>query len=285
MGLFGWFADKVKESVDFVKDTVREVGEGVNVVKDTVRKVGELVKEVGETVAEIGEAIVDGAKELLGFGEKTAAKIDTKAQETSTTIGSTKSYDSQKASINETKKLNDELGKFKNLAFKASDEFETMLVKLGKNIIAKLAKPLSEREKEDFTSQCSRILEQIKGVIKREISSKISLGDNGVLSILKLESGDEKSKRMRNFINSTTKIAFKALGKDFAKNIEGNVESITKSLQNQLDFQQTLIKQQLEMLTRLKETNGVDEKQREQTKLGLDLSKQMAVLRALKGGA
>ena len=262
----GWFSD----IVDFVVDTVKEVGE--------------VVKEVGEAVVEVGGAIVDGVKDLLGFGKETAIKIEKENEKASTAIGKTTSYDTKKASIDETKRLNDELGKFKNEAFKVSAEFETRLAELGKNIIAKLAKSLSDKEKGDFTAQCKLHLEQIKGVIKREISPKISLNDNGILSILKLESGDEKSKRMRNFINSTTKVAFKRLGDDFANNIKGNVKSITSSLQTQLDFQQTLVKQQLEMLERLKETNGVDEKQKEQTRLGLDLGKQMSALRALKGG-
>ena len=234
----------------------------------------------------VATALSYGVKKVVDYFASDKEKVqetNQASQIASENIGNARKYDPKNASIDETKRLNDELGKFKSQAFKMGAEFEAKLIELGKELIDKLAQPLQTKSKEGFESRCKHSLSRIENVVRDKISSKISLSNNECLNILKLESGSQKRESMQNFIDSTTKAAFKALGDEFSSNIKESVELVIRGLKRDIGVQEVLINNQLKTLDAIRQASSVDEKQGRQISLGLDLGRQMAALRLIGG--
>lgn len=261
------FFSKIKDAIDFVRETVTEVSK--------------CVKEVAECVREIKGAVVDGIKELLGLNIK---KINDANNIASKKLGEMGEYNPEKASTSQTKELQNMLDKFKNPAIKASKNFESGLIDIGQNSIKALVKTLSAENKENFATLCQKELDNIKGILTKQLASKVSLANKQCLQILALDSGVEKEKQMKEFIANSVKKAFRAIGDSFSKGINANVETMTTTLQRELKYKCDLRDNQLATLRKIKEANSVEQKQSEQTKLAFDLSKQIKLFDLVNGG-
>lgn len=57
----------------------------------------------------------------------------------------------------------------------------------------------------------------VQGVLMRDLTPKLSIGNKECLKILKLKAGKDKEAEMRNFINKSFKESFSLLGSDVEK--------------------------------------------------------------------
>lgn len=253
-------------------------------VSDTWDSFCDLGRTIKDGFVEIGEAVVDGVKELLGLDsiKESARKINSANADSSHAISQMGSYDRQNASIAEMKQLNDELGKFKGLAAKESESFESALIDIWRKSIDKLAQSLAENGK-DFVKQCEAELKKIQGFVLNEISNKISLDNEKCVEILSLQQGADKESKMQDFIAKTTQKAFRKMGDRFVDSVENSVESMIKALQSKLEVRQTLANNQLATLEKIKEAKNIEQKQSEQANIALELNKKIAILNTIKG--
>lgn len=264
--------------------------------KDTLKKGAELVgKAVGavvSAVAEVGKAVVKGfsnannrVQDFISLDEtrQSVSAINTAGKNFARDFGSKSSYRRETATISQTKQIYDELGSFKNLATRESRNFENAFYRIGRDCIDDLTEGLMSDERDDFVASCKQDLDKINGTVVRELSSKISLDDRRCYEILTLSGGDEKERRMQEFVSNATKQAFKKLGDDFAQNLRANVASVIKNLQHKLDSQRQMSDKQLAFLRDYKEASSIEQKQNEQGKLALDLAKQIKLLSLIQG--
>jgi|GEM_PF-5090712 len=255
------FLDSVFKGLDFIE----------KVVTTTVETVFKPIIAVAEVIDEV-----------MGWDKKEPKTINEEREKVSKEISKTESYDENKATISQTQQLIYKLDDFKRPAIKSANIMEERLVEYGRKIIKQLTSALSADDKENFAALCQRELDGIRGIVAGELASKISLSNQKCKNILALGSGADKEKKMNEFIANTTRKAFRKLGERFAQGIKTNADMMIHALKDELKFQCDLRDSQLKTLSKIKETNSVEQRQSEQGKLALDLAKQIKLLSLIK---
>lgn len=279
MGFFGDLWDGFKEVVG---DTIEFVG----------KKLVEGAKAVGEAVfGTIGDAVGS----LFGSDDKPSSNKGSNqssnqapqkppvAQQTSKEIGSTKSYDVRAATIFETKKIQNELDKFKNEAIWQSEKIEREFFEKGKAAIESLIKPLQDsfgddKTLENFKQNCQRELDKIKGSAARKINLELSLGNAECLRILELTAGKQKEQKMLDFIKDSVVKAFQAISDSFKESLENNVANLSGIFKAKIDAQQQIYDTELKTLETIKNAQNQEQKQNEQLNLAVQICKKQHIL-------
>lgn len=279
MGFFGDLWDGFKEVVG---DTIEFVG----------KKLVEGAKAVGEAVfGTIGDAVGS----LFGSDDKPSSNKGSNqssnqapqkppvAQQTSKEIGSTKSYDVRAATIFETKKIQNELDKFKNEAIWQSEKIEREFFEKGKAAIESLIKPLQDsfgddKTLENFEQSCQRELDKIKGSAARKINLELSLGNAECLRILELTAGKQKEQKMLDFIKDSVVKAFQAISDSFKESLENNVANLSGIFKAKIDAQQQIYDTELKTLETIKNAQNQEQKQNEQLNLAVQICKKQHIL-------
>lgn len=268
MGIFGDIFDKVKEVV-------------VDIVVEGVKTIGKAVfGTIGDAV---GSLFGSDDKPSSNQAPNQAPQKPPVAQQTSKEIGSTKSYDVRAATIFETKKIQNELDKFKNEAIWQSEKIEREFFEKGKAAIESLIKPLQDsfgddKTLENFKQNCQRELDKIKGSAARKINLELSLGNAECLRILELTAGKQKEQKMLDFIKDSVVKAFQAISDSFKESLENNVANLSSIFKAKIDAQQQIYDTELKTLETIKNAQNQEQKQNEQLNLAVQICKKQHIL-------
>ncbi|MGX2972421.1 hypothetical protein [Helicobacter sp. T3_23-1059] len=222
-----------------------------------------------DKVVSAGKAVYDEIKSWLGSSDakESAKEINQLGDMLSKALGGKQAFDKDNASMQDMQNLQNELIEYKNRIAKEGETFESALRKIGVESISALAQSLGENGK-DFTKQCEAEFDKIQGFVLKEISNKISLGNEKCVEILSLDSSADKKTKMQDFIAKTTQKAFRKMGDRFVESIENSVASMTKALQSKLEVRQTLANNQLATLEKIKEAKKCRAKAKRTSKFG-----------------
>lgn len=232
----------------------------------------EPLKQVAKAV--VMDVVVEGIKWV---GEK----IKNFFSDAGESIGNTSAYDAEKATIGDTKQLNDELAKIKNQAIEYGEKLENDFLQSGKEAVESLIEQIRQVDSIDtssFKRQCNRILREFKGTIAKNISTKISLSDDDFLAIAALQAGDDKRQKAVAFCQSVAKKAFKEVAENFTNSLSTSIKNVTNLLNVKLESEQSIIKNTQSTLDKIKKAQKKEQKQQEQVNLALDLCKKEALL-------
>lgn len=267
-----------------------------NLAKDAIEWVGEKLVEGAKAVGKaVFGTIGDAVGSLFGSDDKPSSNQSSSkasnqapqkppvAQQTSKEIGSTKSYDVRAATIFETKKIQNELDKFKNEAIWQSEKIEREFFEKGKAAIESLIKPLQDsfgddKTLENFEQSCQRELDKIKGSAARKINLELSLGNAECLRILELTAGKQKEQKMLDFIKDSVVKAFQAISDSFKESLENNVANLSGIFKAKIDAQQQIYDTELKTLETIKNAQNQEQKQNEQLNLAVQICKKQHIL-------
>lgn len=214
MGFLSGFGSWVRDTVDWVKEKV----------KDTARKV----------------------KEFFTGG----------VRETSNRTAEEKAYDEMAATLAETKRINSILSDFSLKLADYADELESNAIEESGEYFNSLIEAL-DQNKSNFKVNTAKIKRnkvkverQIRGSFKKHLSKRVSLDDWECLSILKLDAGEEKRKRMNSFGNKVLMESANNLCIDIKESLLEQQEYIEECLDDKMN---ELIRIQHEMINKFDE--------------------------------
>lgn len=277
---------------DFVDWLAEKAGDVIEVVAKGVDKLEKVIDKTIDTLSKPILAAAEVVDNLLGLNDDKPSSNQSSnqapqkppvAQQTSKEIGSTKSYDVRAATIFETKKIQNELDKFKNEAIWQSEKIEREFFEKGKAAIESLIKPLQDsfgddKTLENFEQSCQRELDKIKGSAARKINLELSLGNAECLRILELTAGKQKEQKMLDFIKDSVVKAFQAISDSFKESLENNVANLSGIFKAKIDAQQQIYDTELKTLETIKNAQNQEQKQNEQLNLAVQICKKQHIL-------
>lgn len=144
------------------------------------------------------------------------------------------SYDRHEASISTTERLNEILISFLEGYNQYADQIEVQCIKIVEDYYKSLIKKLKDNpENKRFKAKIkrleqekSRIRDDIKGTIRKELGKRMSLDDSECLAILKMDAGSQKKERMKTFSNKIIKNALGTLAKNVRQTIDVQAEEV-----------------------------------------------------------
>ncbi len=161
--------------------------------------------------------------------------------ETSRRTAEENSYDEVAATLAETKRVNSILSDFSLKLADYADELEYNAIEESGEYFDSLIEEL-DQNKCDFKINTSKIKRnkvkverQIRGTFKKHLSKRVSLDDSECLSILKLNAGEQKRKRMNSFGNKVLREAANNLCLDIKESLLEQQEYIEECLDEKME--------------------------------------------------
>ncbi len=202
---------------------------------------------IGDFVSDVGDTISD----LFTGGSATAGAI-----------GATAAYDSETASILETKKINDILSTFAIKLEKKADKLEILCIKESGKYFENFIEGISKLNgsngikinvnsiKRDF----DKITNDSKGSFKKYLAKRVSIDDDECLEILKLDEGEDKKLKMKKFGGKVLKEAKEQLCDNIQKTLDSQGQYISEELNAEIN---NAISKLANMNSGLKELEGL----------------------------
>ncbi len=228
------------------------IGDGLKAV---VRGIGEFIEGVGdvtgiEFIGDLGRGIQDICAEK---------------------VASEKSYDKKEANIYTTDRLNDILVAFSEGYFQEATRIEKECVQLVQEYYDKMISLIENTPGGDYNranlkmlkNSRSRISKTIKGGIKEPLAKRMSLDDSECLRILKLDSGEEKKKKMKNFERKVIKGALRNLSNKVKKTLSEQTEDIQDYLSGISEEQEKAMQALKEQFDKMVEHNELEQSDKE----------------------
>lgn len=207
---------------------------------------------------------------LFGFGDEEAERTSRRGR-----------YDSNSASVEETRRINEDLSSYKN---KAAERAETIESELCDNIDETLDSLIDDVQKingKEFVGEKlnipiktlkadkRKITKSIKGSIKREITPLVSLDNAECREILEMSSGREKEKAMKKFMNKSMNKSLQSLQENIAESVEDSTTNIEEILESRLNSIETRLRGNIAELENIKENEGKDIESKEESQIAL----------------
>lgn len=227
---------------------------------------GSLVKEIGRGIGKAFEVVGDGLGIGL-LGDLGRGLQDICAEE----VASEKSYDRKKANIYTTDRLNDILVAFSEGYFQEATRIEKECIRLVQEYYDKMLSLIENAPGGDYNranlkmlkNSRSRISKTIKGGIKEPLAKRMSLDDAECLRILKLDSGEEKKKKMKNFSRNAIKEALLNLSNKVKKTLSEQTEDIQDYLSGISEEQEKAMQALKEQFDKMVEHNELEQSDKE----------------------
>ena len=221
-----------------------------------------------EGVKNIGRRIGNAVKELFGIGSRG-----------SDGVGSTTSYDEQTASVAETYKLQQELSKFREDTRVRSDRFENDVIRESRRYLDTLMTEvrkynrirygnnmlnvnLSQMERENRNTE-----DRIHGFIASRVVKRISLDDEECKSILKLDPGRQKTKRLNEFYRKVLKEALTELKDLLRESMKNQVLIVEDHIVGRMDTITYTVTSKTNEFNKIQDIKDTDESKMEQEQI------------------
>lgn len=170
-----------------------------------------------------------------------------KKPKSSSSGGRTSSYDSEKADLEATVKVQQALTDFRTETQGRSETFENDIIKQSR---ASLDEFIAELKTYNKIKYCNKKLDinisniereqrktedQIHGFITKKVSKRVSLDDDECLEILKLNPGAEKTKKLDEFYRKVLKEAVSELTNVIRDTMEKQTDVVEDRIQHRID--------------------------------------------------
>lgn len=202
-------------------------------------------------------------------------------------VGSQPSYNPETATMQETINYKKILSELQNQALDIVAEMEESILAEGKKeidgLIASLKKGNNRnRNIDSFKRKCYGTLKEFKGASAKIISSRLSLTDSEFLDIASQEAGDKKTRMMEKFCQNVAKESFREAASSFVRKMINIKNDMDDLLIAEFNKEETLMKNAIATLETIKKASNAEQKQEQQMRIALSLSKKMAMLERLK---
>lgn len=162
----------------------------------------------------------DKIRSFLGVGDTIAKDI-----------GEQSSYDRDRASVDQSVAANQLLADLRNQSKDKADKIEGEIIEAIRQVFKLLEEGIQTIDNKTIGSvpldlpmgqiqsayKKSMLSISVQGVLMRDLTPKLSIGNKECLKILKLKAGKDKEAEMRNFINKSFKESSNLLGSDVEK--------------------------------------------------------------------
>ena len=233
---------------------------------------GSVVGVVGAVAA--GIAAVTG---LVAAGKK----IYDAGKRASGSVGSTASYDEQTASVAETYKLQQELSKFREDTRVRSDRFENDVIRESRRYLDALMTEVRKYNKIRYGGSVLNVNlvqmerenrkteDQIHGFIVSRIVERISLDDEECKSILKLDPGRQKTRRLNEFYRKVLKEALTELKDLLREAMKNQVLIVEDHIVGRMDTITYTVTSKTNEFNKIQDIKDTDESKMEQEQIRL----------------
>ena len=205
-------------------------------------------------------------------------------------ISQHESYDPEKAQLEQTIRIQQELTEFRMKCEKESDDLEKgalgearksldeMIVFL-KNINSKIyAGQKLNIDLERLRRNNRQTEDIINGYIKKRIQKRVSLDDDKCLEILKMDKGSQKEKKMTEFLNEVLKEAMYGLSGEIKKSMQQQFDNIEDQISNRIESYTELANEKIANFKELEKIKSSDEHNLEEKIAGLEYKHSLSVL-------
>lgn len=236
----------------------------------------------------------------LWNGVKSVAKkvwntLTGSSEHTAREVGDSDRYDRELATARETARINEALSDFKNSAGEQAVTLEDRLSDTCEEVFEDLMDHVEKLNDKDFCgstlniptrkirSDNRRILRGIRGSLKKEIMPKVSIDNSNCLEILKMDKGENKRKKMLDFINQILITSINKLKRDLNHDVKDGIEYTKEQIEAGFDNLEGIFKSNLNSLKLLKESAGdIEANERDQINVAFDLWKSQYIYQVSK---
>ena len=223
-----------------------------------------------EGVKNIGRRIGNAVKELFGIGSRG-----------SDSVGSTTSYDEQTASVAETYRLQQELSKFREDTRVRSDRFENDVIRESRRYLDALMTEVKKYNKIRYGGSVLNVNlvqmerenrkteDQIHGFIVSRIVKRISLDDEECKSILKLDPGRQKTRRLNEFYRKVLTEALTELKDLLREAMKNQVLIVEDHIVSRMDTITYTVTNKTNEFNKIQDIKDTDESKMEQEQIRL----------------
>lgn len=190
-------------------------------------------------------------------------------------------YEREKASMQETMRINATLTEFRLESETKSDNLENEIIKRARNGLDQFLDMLKKQNKKTFAGRRlnlnisaierdNREMEDmIHGFIKKRVMKEVSLDNQECLEVLKMEKGEEKRKAMKRFLDNVISTAITDLAEELKKVIRRQSENIEDKVQVRIDEIEVSLDDNLKKFDKIKSLKETDSTELEAEKLEL----------------
>lgn len=267
MGFFSGLCSFVSSAASAVGGAVKSVVGGV------AKGIGKAVKEIVANPPDIIK--VPDIIDIINFFRDLFGK-------SSSSVGSSSSYDSENASLDETEVVNRMLAEFSLNMQEKADEFEKEAINDARAYFDQFLVRLEEIQNADVNEfklelplnkvrkEMKDLEKKVQGSIKKYVSSKISQDNQEVMNILKMKAGDEKTNKIKKLAEKVLSEALDIFAEKVKKTVEAQGKTISSLLEGNLNQITTTMKAQAEAYEELEKAKAVGEQELQNKKKEID---------------
>ncbi len=225
---------------------------------------------IGVAGAALGAGAVAVGRKLFGSGSRG-----------SESTGATESYDEKSAGVSETYRLQQALSEFREDTRAKSNKFENDIIKESRKAIDVLIADVKKYNKIRYGSSVLNVnisqmeIEQrstedkIHGFIVGKVSKRISLDDDECKSILKLDAGRNKTKKMNEFYKKVLTEAMTDLKKLLRSSMKSQTLIVEDHIVGRMDTITYTVTGKTNEFNKIKDLKDTDESKMEQEQIRL----------------
>lgn len=212
----------------------------------------------------------------------TIKKIFSKPRSSSSSyISQEEAVDLDKATLQETMRINNALTDFRLQSETNSDNLENEIIKRAREGLDQFLDMLKKQNNKTFAGRKlnlnisaierdNREMEDmVHGFIKKRVLKEVSLDNVKCQEVLQMEKGDEKKKAMDNFLKEVTSTAITNLSEELKKVIRRQSENIEDKVQVRIDEIEVSLDDNMKKFEKIKSLKETDSAELEKEKLEL----------------
>ena len=223
----------------------------------------------------VGSLISSGVSKVKDFVSGAASKVVSWVKNVFS-LNEAPSYDPETATVDETKKINELIGKCVEDYSEEAEEYEIEVKEIVRKRLKKiktLLEEVNEINEEDepiiddnifniFRLKSKEIVKSLDNVYTRQIVNVFSLNNNELIDILKKEKGIGKKNDLTNLAKRTLKEANDNLLKALDESVKEQQEFIETKLENYLKDRQDLLETSKKETEKIIQTSEKDKEER-----------------------
>lgn len=208
---------------------------------------------------------------------------------TSKKIGQQESYD-ENAQLVQTIRVQETLTEYRLKSERESDALELGVLSESRKNLDDLLVFLGEINSRDYAGQklnlnLDRIQKDnrktedtIRGYIKKKIQKRVSLDDDVCLEILKMDAGERKEKKMREFLDGVFKESMEGLIVEIQKCLREQMERVEDKISTRIDSCTAISEEKIKVCKEIEEIKLSNEHKLEDKLVELEYKQALCVL-------
>lgn len=244
-------------------------------ISSAASAVGSAVKTVASTVGNAVKTIIRDPGDI--FMPKPGWE---KVWEVVKSLFSDKKYDSESASVEETRDINRELAKYAKSFHKEAGEIEEQAISIANDFFDRFIDKLDEIRSTNelianmpiktIKKEIRELRNKIQGSIKKEINQKYSLDNPDLLAILEMDPSENRDRLFQNLSKQIMRQALDNLLNDIEEMSENQGEVISTIIEEQIDQISQTVKTENKLLMEIEKSIKLGEEELNLTKANIN---------------